>query len=54
MVTLIAILIYAILGAVSIYVAVNKFKQEHYFLFGVWLMLAVESVLYMAKAILIE
>lgn len=48
---LIVLVIYALVGAIAISCTVNGFKQERYFLFGAWLMVAVESILYMAKTV---
>lgn len=51
MVNLFLILLYGVMGGVAIRFAITEFKNERYFLFGVWAMVVLEYALYMAKAI---
>lgn len=50
--TYIFIVLYMILGAVAICCAVHNFNKKLYFLFGVWVMSAFATSVYLVKTII--
>lgn len=47
-------LIYMLLGAVDIYMAINRFKEKRYFFCGLWCMGAVYTATFLVKLILFK
>ena len=42
---------YILAGGADIYFAIDQFKQKHYFRFGIWMMCAISSVLFLTELI---